>query len=353
MIACALRADSAEVRLKDISRIEGVRPNQLVGQGLVVGLNATGDRNGLLSGTELSQVLDRLGQSASPALLKSRNAAVVILTATLPPFARSGTAIDVLVSSVLDAQSLEGGVLVQAPLLGADGLVHAVAQGSLVVGGFTQQANGENVQRNVPTVAVIPGGALVERDAGDLDASGAFRLVLDQDDFATASSAATALRRAYGSGVARVLDARTLEVAVPERWLSRVPEFMSEMGKVSLHTDTPARVVVNERTGTVVVGEDVRVSEVAVAHGNLSVAVSSTPLVSQPAPFGRGQTVVTADTSVQVTEESPALQVLPTTASLKDLVAALNALGASPRDVMAILQALRAAGALHAELVVM
>ncbi|MEM7247693.1 MAG: flagellar basal body P-ring protein FlgI [Acidobacteriota bacterium] len=345
---------SQGVRLKDIARFEGVRENQLTGYGLVVGLNGTGDKSASLASTQIANLLDRSGLGVDATQLKPKNAALVLLTATLPPFARPGTRLDVTVSTVLDATSLEGGILIQAPLQGADEQVHAVAQGPLVVGGFTIGNGGDAVQRNVPTVARLPQGALVERSAYEpLQGRTTVRVFLEQQDFGTAALAAGAIRERFGQGAAQAVDPATIEVRIPTRWHHDTAEFLALLGSVRVRPDVPARVVINERTGTIVVGETVRISRVAVAHGNLSVAVATEPLVSQPPAFSDGETVETFDSTLRVEEEVALLSVLPRTTSLGDLVSALNALGASPRDVMSILQSLRAAGALHAELVVM
>ncbi len=342
----------AAVRVKDIARVEGVRSNQLIGYGLVVGLNGTGDKSGVeFTSQSAANLLERLGVSVSPQDIKLKNVAAVIVTAALPPFARAGQRVDVTVSSVGDAKSLQGGMLLLTPLRAPNGDVYAVAQGAVSIGGFSAQAGGGGVQQNHPTVGRIPGGAMLERDAplpslgeGYLD------LVLDRADFTTASRLAEAVRQAFGPNVARALDAGRVRVWVPEDRAADPVGFLSTLESVTVEPDAVARVVVDERTGTVVLGQEVRIRPVAISHGNLTVQVVPYLEVSQPEALSAGQTVARERAQVQVTEEGGRVLLLEPGQSLASLVRALNALGVSPRDLVAIFQALKAAGALEARL---
>ena len=345
-------------RVKDIATIQGVRPNQLIGYGLVVGLDGSGDKNTSAPYTEqsLRNLLTQLGVVVPPLQrLKPKNVAAVSLTAELPPFAKPGTRIDVTVSSIGDAKELRGGTLLMAPLKGADGQVYAVAQGDLIVGGLSASgADGSNVTVNIPTAGRIPGGATVERAVTTPFANGeALTLNLRDGDFTTAKRVADAINKALGGGVAEPLDATSIRVQAPMDAAGRV-DFVATIENLEVRSgDAVARVIVNARTGTVIINSAVRVSPAAVSHGNLIVTISENPQVSQPAPFARGRTVVTPQSDVQVTQEGGnRMFVFRPGVSLDALVRAVNQVGAAPGDVVAILDALKRAGALKAELVV-
>lgn len=345
-------AAAGPVRIKDIARPQGARHNQLVGYGLVVGLEGTGDSAQIaFTGQAVRNLVARLGSVLEPgARVRTRNAAVVVITADLPPFVRSGDRIDAAVSSLGDARSLQGGVLLQAPLLGADGRVYAVAQGSVSIGGFAAGGPGAQVTKNHPTVGRIPGGALVEAEVeSEITVGDVLLLSLHRPDYQAAVAVARAIAQAAPGAEARAQDAGLVAVRVPEAYQGRAAEFYALLGELEVSLYPPARVVIVERTGTVVVGGPVTISPVAVAHGALRVEVGTRSEVSQPPPLSPGTTVVTPEVQLWAEEESAAL--LPVRgATVDDLVRCLNALQASPRDLIAILQAIKQAGALHAEL---
>lgn len=347
-------AQVPEVRVKDIARVSGVRANQLFGYGLVVGLAGTGDSSGAFFTVQsVANMLVRLGITVPANRLRVRNVAAVMATAELGPFAREGDRVDVTLSSLGDARSLVGGVLLQTPLQGADGKVYAVAQGPVVVGGAGEQAGGSKAQINHLTVGRVPGGAIVERAlAAQPGQTSVVSLVLLQPDYSTATRVAEAVNLALGGSPAVAVDAARVDVTVPPDYPGGLPAFLARVESVTVRPDAPARVVVNERTGTVVIGGAVRILPVVIAHGNLRIEVRSEPQVSQPPPLSPGQTQVVPRTQVTVTPEPGALVPIPGTNSVQDLARALNALGATPRDLIAILQALKAAGALQGELVV-
>ncbi|WP_034851200.1 flagellar basal body P-ring protein FlgI [Inquilinus limosus] len=350
---CLTPAASAQ-RLKDLVDVEGVRANQLVGYGLVVGLNGTGDRlrNAPFTQQSLQGMLERLGTSVRDLDLRTRNVAAVMVSASLPAFARQGGTIDVSVSSLGDATSLSGGTLIVTPLLGADGQVYAVAQGPLVVGGFTAAGQAASLTQGVPTTARIANGAIVEREVGfDFGSMDSVKLALRTPDFTTAKRIEAAINRRIGAGAARMIDPATVQVVPPGSRRGDVAGLMAEIELLPIQPDTPARVVVDERSGTVVIGENVRISRVAVSQGGLTIQVTETPQVSQPPPFARqGQTVVVPRTDIQAEEGGGGFAVLNGPVTLRELVAGLNALGVKPRDMISILQAIKAAGALHADL---
>lgn len=345
---------AAQTRVKDLVSFDGVRRNQLIGYGLVVGLNGTGDRliNAPFTEQSLKGMLERLGINTRGEVLRTRNAAAVMVTATLPPFARQGTAVDVAVSALGDATSLLGGTLLVTPLLGADGEAYAVAQGALSVGGFSAGGAASTVTRGVPTAARITNGAIVERELKfALNDAGGVRMALRNPDFTTANRIADAVNRRLGAGSARVLDLTTVDVRLPAGYAGQVSRAIAEIEQLPVRPDSVARVVVDERSGTIVIGDDVRVSRVAITQGNLTVRVVETPQVSQPQPFGNGNTVVVPRTDVQVDDGNGRQFVtVGGNVSLQQLVNGLNALGVGPRDMVAILQAIKAAGALHADL---
>lgn len=354
IVAC-LATPLFAAKLKDIASFGGVRANQLIGYGLVVGLNKTGDGNSMRSTTaSIINMLQSMGISVEERDVKSGNVAAVMVTAMLPPFARQGMKLDVTVSSIGDAKSLQGGLLVMCPLSGPDGHVYAVAQGAISIGGFAAGGGGSGVTSNHPTVGQIPSGALVEREIpfrfDDLEE---ITIALDVQDFSTAVQVAKKINDLLGGTPAQAIDSRTIKVKIPVSYNGNVAQLLARIELIEVQPDTMARVVVNERTGTVVMGAEVRISSVAISHGNLHVMITSTPVISQPAPLSQGQTVVTQQTTVEVSEEEARLFVLPDQTTIGDLVAALNAIGVTPRDLVAILQAVKAAGALQAQLEIM
>jgi flagellar P-ring protein precursor FlgI len=344
---------SALSRLKELTSIEGVRDNQLIGYGLVVGLAGTGDRQQtIFPAQSLANMLARMGVTIDPKLITVRNTAAVMVSATLPPFAQPGTKIDVTASSVGDASNLQGGLLVLTSLKGADGLVYAIAQGSVVTGGFVARGTtGTSQTVNHPTAGRIPEGAIVERSAPLPDLSKIIHLQLREMDFTTASRIADALNKQYAGekAIAHVDNGRIISVAVPENFAAHPADFVATIETITVETDERSRVVVNERTGTIVMGKQVRVAPVAIMHGNLSVEIQVRPIISQPAPFSQGTTEVVPEERVGATEERARNVVLQDGATVEDLVRALSAIGSTPRDIIAILQSLHAAGALEAE----
>jgi len=352
---CIALPASASVRIKDIVHFEGVRDNLLVGYGLVVGLNGTGDKLNNTAFTEqsLKAFLERLGVNSSASQLKTKNIAAVTVTAQLPAFARNGGTIDVSVSTIGDAKSLQGGVLLATPLLGADGEVYAVAQGS-VSSGTVAAGAGASVTKGVPTSGTIAGGAIVEREIDfKLNAMNTMNISLKNPDFTTASRVSSVINGKLGKEYASVLDPATIQLNIPEANTGKVANLIGELESLTLETDQPAKIVIDEASGTIVMGENVRIDTVAIAQGNLVVKVEETPQVSQPgllAPEG-AQTVVTPQTKVNVEEDKGKKSiVMQKGATLNDLVKGLNSLGVGPRDLIAILQSIKSAGALQAEI---
>jgi flagellar P-ring protein precursor FlgI len=359
LLACviclsALQA-SASTRIKDIIAVQGVRPNQLVGYGLVIGLNGTGDtlRNAPFTEQSLQSMLDRMGINVRNSKARTRNVAAVIVTAELPAFTGRGARIDVTASSLGDATSLQGGSLILTPLMGADNTIYAVAQGPLAVTGFATTGKAETVTQGVPTTGRIANGGLVERDAPGKLAEAHIVLELRNPDFNTAISITDAInaytQQRYGIKVAKENDLRT--VALKRPFFMSAARFIAEVGDLPVVPDAPARVVIDERTGTIVIGKDVQISTVAVAHGNLTVRVTENSKVSQPLPFSRGETVTTPDTQIEVDQKGANLAIIRGT-NLQTLVAGLNRIGLKPPGIIAILQAIKTAGALQADLVV-
>jgi len=348
----------AAPRIKDIADFEGVRENQLVGYGLVVGLAGTGDslRNSPFTRQSLAAMLERLGVNASNGNLNTRNVAAVMVTANLPAFAAQGSRIDVTVSALGDARSLAGGQLLVTPLMGADQQVYAVAQGALAIGGFSAQgASGSSVSRGVPTAGRIASGAMVERELSfDIAAQPELRLSLRNPDFTTAQRIATAIN-AVSPDSARATNPGTVVLHRPDGYSGDMVQLIGSIENLQVEVDTPARIVIDESSGIVVMGENVKVSTVAIAQGNLTISITEDPFVSQPAPLSHGQTVVVPSSGVHVDESqgSGGLVMVPGGVSLRQLVNGLNALGVSPRDMISILQALKAAGAIQAEIEVM
>lgn len=348
------RAARAE-RLRDLADVAGARDNQLLGYGIVTGLAGTGDDLSVpYTAQSVLSMLRRLGVQVPPQQLRLRNVAAVLVTATIPPFARQGTRLDVTVSSIGNARSLAGGVLVQTVLKGADQRPYAVAQGSLVVGGVSAQgASGSSVQRGTTTVGRIAGGALVEREIPTtLVADGALRLDLRAPGFAVAARIADAVNTRFGADTARAEDGGAVTVRVPADWTARVVAFVAALEDLEVTPVRRARVVINERTGTIVAGGDVRLAPVAVVHGNLTIVVRETPTPSQPNALAQGTTVVTPGTEVTVQQDRRTAAYVPAAPTLADVAAALGALGLHPRELASVLEALRTAGALEAEVVV-
>jgi len=350
-------AGATEVRIKDISRFQGFSDNQLVGYGLVFGLSGTGDGNQILfTAQAIANMLNAQGIRHDRRNIRTRNTASVMVTATLPPFARPGGNIDINVAAIGDATSLQGGTLLLTPLRAANGEVYATAQGPLVVGGFSAGGAGTTVTMNVPTTGTVPDGAIVQREVGiQLAGRSTLTLILNDYDFTTASRVAEAVNSRFEARIAHSRDGGAVDLVVPDEYRVRIVEFMADVEEVTVETDERALVIVNERTGTVVIGENVRVSTCAIAHGNLTIQVAMRYRVSQPAPFGEGETVVVPEAEVEVTEEAvtgeeAAVMVMPEGANIGEVVQALNALGVTPRDIISILQAMRAQGALKAEL---
>ncbi|MCE5264224.1 MAG: flagellar basal body P-ring protein FlgI [Deltaproteobacteria bacterium] len=360
-------------RIKDISAIGGVRGNQLVGYGLVVGLQGTGDdlKNGFTMAT-IANILSRQGLSMRDKTLKAKNIAAVMATATLPSFSKPGARIDVTVASIGDATSLSGGQLLITPLRAVDGEVYALAQGPLVLGGYSAGGANATVTKNQTNVAIIANGALVEKEVKhDFSRSRSFTINLFQPDFTTATKLATTLANAIKGIEAQTIDSGTIVVKMPASFAGSLSEMIAAVENVDVSVDAPAVVVMNEKTGTVVMGENVRISTVAVAHGNLSIQIKENIQVSQPLPFAPrppegskpvadrkdgtivapgGQTVVTKDTALSVQEEKKQLMVLPQGVTIQDVVMGLNAIGVTPRDLITIIQTIKAAGALQADL---
>ena len=344
------------VRLKDIATIQGVRSNQLIGYGLVAGLDGTGDdtKKAEFASEGMANLLEKLGIPVDAASVDLDNVAAVMVTADLPPFARNGAHIDVLISSIGDAESLRGGTLLMTPLRGPDGNMYAMAQGAVSVGGFSLGGGGGKQVKNHPTVGRIANGALVEREPpSQIFNHGKIVLSLNKPDFMTVSRVSKAINDAFRAKLAVPLDASTIEMHPPSHDKGILIPFLATLENLQIVPDSRAKVVFDERTGTVVMGRDVMIDTVAIAHGNLSIQISETPQVSQPGPFASGETVVTPETTIEVEEEKANLMVLPKTVQIDELVRALNAVGVTPRDLMAILQAINVAGALHADLEIM
>ncbi|OYD84750.1 flagellar basal body P-ring protein FlgI [Azospirillum brasilense] len=358
-LAAALLALSAPVsassaRIKDVVDVEGVRDNMLIGYGLVVGLNGTGDslNNSPFTEQSLVGMLERMGVNTRGTNLRTKNVAAVMVTATLPPYSAQGTRIDATVSAMGDSKSLLGGTLLVTPLLGADGEVYAVAQGPIAVSGFSAQGQGASVTRGVPTSGRISSGAIVEREIQfSLAELPVLRLSLRNPDFTTAQRVATAINIQLRGNRAQATDPSSVLLSVPEARRGDIVGLITEIEQLRVTPDQVARVVVDEKSGVIVMGENVRISTVAIAQGNLTIRVTETPQVSQPGPFSQGQTAVVPRTDIQVDDQSNnRLAVMNSGVTLQELVQSLNALGVGPRDMIAILQSIKAAGALQAEI---
>nr|WP_242012463.1 flagellar basal body P-ring protein FlgI [Pseudodesulfovibrio cashew] len=343
-------ATASAARLKDIASFSGVRTNELVGYGLVVGLAGTGDgTSSTFTMRSMSNMLEKMGVEADPDDLKPKNVAAVMVTAKLPVSSKPGSQLDVTVSSLGDAESLLGGILLVTPLKGLDGRVYAVAQGSLTIGGFTAAGAAATAQKNIPTVGRIPNGAVVERAVPfKFNNQDHMTVNLTVRDFGTTMQVVRKINAAMGGDFASAKDISTVELQLPDRFRGNMVPLMASLENLSISPDGKARVVVDEKTGTVVLGQDVRLSKVAVAHGNLQIVISETQNVSQPGPFSDGTTVTTPETDLQVNEQNNPLMLMEG-ATLQELVDGLNAIGAAPRDLISIIRALKAAGSLHAE----
>ncbi len=347
---------AAPARIKDIVDIDGVRGNDLLGYGLVVGLNNTGDslRNSPFTEDAIVNILERLGVNVTGEQIRARNVAAVLVTATLPSFARAGGQIDVTVSAIGDAKSLMGGTLVMTPLNAADGQIYAVAQGSILAGGIVAEGEAASVTQGVPTAGTVPSGARVEREvAFDFSQTAQMRLALRNPDFTTAARIEAAINSNVGEPIARVLDSGTVQLDLAGFGIDRPALLIAQIENIEVQTSTVARVVVDQRSGTIILGQDVRISRVAVTQGSITLRVDEEPLVSQPNPFADGETVVVPNTDVAIIENpGNGLQLVETSVSLPQVIAGLNALGVTANNMIDILKAIKAAGALHAEFIV-
>ena len=349
-------ANASPIRLKDLVEFDGVRSNDLVGYGLVVGLNGTGDglRNSPFTEEIMVNILERLGVNVTGEQFRPKNVAAVFVTGSLPPFARAGSPMDVTVSAIGDASSLLGGTLIMTPLNAADGEIYAVAQGTIIAGGVVAEGAAANVTQGVPTSGSIPSGATIEREV-DFDFSGltSVRLALRTPDFTTAARIETAINHNFGRAVAVMLDAGTVQLDMAAMHMPSPAHAMGRIENILVEPERRARVVVDQRSGTIVMGEDVRISRVAVSQGNLTLRIEEAPLVAQPNPFSDGQTVVVPRTAAGI-EEEPGIGLAEVRegTSLSEVIAGLNALGVSPRDMIDILKSIKASGALHAEFIV-
>lgn len=343
--------DARAARLKDIASFKGVRSNQLVGYGLIVGLSGTGDKRGSeFTIQSMVNMLDRMGVRVDSNDLKPKNVAAVMVTAKMPVSAKPGTPLDVTVSSLGDAQSLLGGVLLLTPLKGVDGKIYALAQGSLTLGGFAVEGAAATAQKNISTVGIIPGGATVERSVPfDFNNMNSMTLNMSIADFSTTMQVVNSVNAALGGKYARAQDITTVHIDVPERFVGNLVPLMASLENLEVRPDTKAKVVVDEKTGTVVLGNNVRLSKVAVAHGNLQVVIAESADVSQPPAFSEGETVAVPETEMGIDEQNKRLMLMEG-ATLNELVDGLNAIGATPRDLISILRTLKSAGALMAEL---
>ncbi|WP_296418395.1 flagellar basal body P-ring protein FlgI [Pseudooctadecabacter sp.] len=349
-------ASATPIRIKDLVEFDGVRSNDLVGYGLVVGLNGTGDglRNSPFTEEIMSNILERLGVNVTGEQFRPNNVAAVLVTAELPPFARTGGSIDVTISAIGDADSLLGGTLIMTPLNAADGEIYAVAQGTIIAGGVSAEGDGGGVVQGVPTAGVIPSGATVEREvAFEFAELEVIRLALRSPDFTTAARIEAAINSVFGRGVAVMLDSGTVRLDIAATRAISPAHALVRVENILVEPERRARVVVDQRSGTIVMGDDVRISRVAVSQGNLTLRIEEAPLVVQPNPFSDGQTIVVPNTNAAIEEEPGiGLAEIQEGTSLSEVVAGLNALGVSPRDMIDILKSIKAAGALHAEFVV-
>lgn len=356
LLMFALTAQANTIRIKDLVEFDGVRGNDLIGYGLVVGLNGTGDgiRNAPFTEDIMSNILERLGVNITGEQFRPKNVAAVFVTATLPPFSRSGSRIDVTVSAIGDAKSLLGGTLIMTPLNAADGEIYAVSQGTVIAGGAAAEGDGARVVQGVPTSGVIPAGARVERELDfDFTKLKSIRLALRTPDFTTAERIEVAINKNYGQTVSRMLDSGTVLVDINATRALSPAHALGDIENLRVVPERKARVVVDQRSGTIVMGEDVRISRVAVSQGNLTLRIQENPIVVQPNPFSDGQAIVVPRTEAEIQEEpGTGLAEVDGSTSLSEVIAGLNALGVSPRDMIDILKSIKAAGALHADFVV-
>jgi flagellar P-ring protein precursor FlgI len=347
-------ADPPAARLKELVSLEGVRENQLIGYGMVVGLKGTGDRQQtLFTAQSLANMLQEMGVTVNPTLILVKNTASVMVTATLPPFAQSGMQIDATVAAMGDSASLQGGLLLMTSLRGIDGQVYSIAQGPVVTGGFIAGGAGNTQTVNHPTVGRIPNGAIVERTSPAVEPTNQVRLQLHAADFTTAARIAEVVNHHFTpdtQAIAHADNSGLVSVAIPASFSKNTAEFIAQLEALTVQTDRPAKVVINERTGTIVMGKEVRVSPVAVMHGDLTVEIQTTYEVSQPGPLSNGTTQVVPQVAVGVREEKARNVVLKEGATVEELVRALSSIGSTPRDIIAILQSLKAAGALESEI---
>ena len=355
LVAVCQQTDArTSVRVKDLAAIEGVRSNQLIGYGLVVGLNRTGDKvqQNLYARQTLQNLLERMGISTETATLKPENIATVLVTATLPPFVRQGSKLDVTVSSIADARSLQGGTLILTQLKGIDGQIYAVAQGSVSIGGISAGNSGSSVEINHPTVGRVPNGANVERTvAADFAANNRLTLVLRDEDFSTAAKLGQVINQKFGNGTAKALDGRNVDVNIPAMFMDNNVGFIAEMENLRLTPEQIAKIIINERTGTIIMGREVRLAAVAISQGGVTVIIGTEYEISQPAPLNKkGETVVVPLTTVQVKEKKAESVILPDGATIDEVVRGLRSLGVSARDIISILQAIKSAGAMNADL---
>lgn len=356
LMLMAAQVTASPIRIRDLVEFDGVRGNDLIGYGLVVGLNGTGDgiRNAPFTEEIMTNILERLGVNVSGEQFRPQNVAAVFVTASLPPFSRAGSQIDITVSAIGDADSLLGGTLVMTPLTAADGEIYAVAQGTVIAGGASAEGDGARVVQGVPTAGVVPSGARIEREVEfDFSALRDIRLALRTPDFTTAARIEGAINAEFGRRVAVMLDSGTVTLDVAATRSASPAHALSRVENLFVEPEIRARVVVDQRSGTIVMGEDVRISRVAIAQGNLTLRIEERPIAVQPNPFAEGETVIVPRTDVDLVEEpGTGLAEISGGTSLSEVVAGLNALGVSPRDMIDILNSIQAAGALHAEFIV-
>lgn len=343
--------NAAEARLKDIAAFEGVRDNQLIGYGIIVGLDGTGDTTqNKFTFQSMANLLDKMGLKLDPTAFQMRNTAAVAVTATLPPFSRAGSKIDVTVSSIGSAKSIQGGILLITPLKAADGEIYAVAQGAVSIGGYNASQGGTGTTKNHATVGRIPNGALIEKEVNfDFTSQSYFTLVMFNSDFTSTSRAVNTINKAFGD-IAAAVDSRTVKIMIPDKYQRDKVLMASMLENLVISPDSQAKVVINERTGTIVFGENVTISKVALAHGNITISIKTEYDVYQPNPLSGGETTVVPKQTKEIKEEEARFTVIENQPKISDVVKTLNSLGATPRDIIAILQAMKSAGALQAEL---
>lgn len=343
---------AASSRVKDLAMVAGARDNQLVGYGLITGIAGDGDKNPVYTLQTVANFLQKFGMNVPPATLSSKNVAAVVVTADISAFKKNGSRLDVTVSSIGDAKTLQGGILLQTPLVGPDGEIYALAQGAISLGGISAGNEGASVQKNHPTVAQIVGGALVEREIpAEIVRNNTMELLLREPDFTSSARLATAINKVFTNSSESV-DSTTVRVKIPEGLQTSVVDFVARVEAIELDPDMPARIIINERTGTIVATSRIRIAACAVSHGNITISIANTLDVSQPAPFSQtGTTAVTPRTDTKLEEQKASFVTIPELPTIEKVAANLNSLGVTPRDMMAIFQAMKQAGALHAELI--